>query len=56
MVKDKIFNASNVNMRVIIKCVRKVAVHLQKVFEVVCTSVYSGLNPFKLLNTTGITL
>jgi hypothetical protein len=28
------------------QCVRKVAVHLQKVFKVMSTSVYTGLNPF----------
>jgi hypothetical protein len=28
------------------QCVRKVAVHLKKVLEVMSTSVYTGLNPF----------
>jgi hypothetical protein len=30
-------------------CVRKVAVHLYKVLEVMSTSVYTGLNPFNLI-------
>jgi hypothetical protein len=30
-------------------CVRKVAVHLQKVLEVTSTSVYTGLNPFNFI-------
>jgi hypothetical protein len=34
---------------VIIQCVRKVAVHLQKVLEVMSTSVYTGLNPFNFI-------
>jgi hypothetical protein len=32
-----------------IQCVRKVAVHLQKVVEVMYTSVYTGLNPFNFI-------
>jgi hypothetical protein len=34
---------------ILIECVRKVAVHLQKVLEVMSTSVYTGLNPFNLI-------
>jgi hypothetical protein len=34
-----------------IQCVRKVAVHLQKVLEVMSTSVYTGLNWITKLNT-----
>jgi hypothetical protein len=30
-------------------CVRKVAVHLQKVVTVMSTSVYTGLNPFNFI-------
>jgi hypothetical protein len=33
----------------VIQCVRKVAVHLQKVLEVMSTSVYTGLNPFNFI-------
>jgi hypothetical protein len=33
----------------IVQCVRKVAVHLQKVLEVMSTSVYTGLNPFNFI-------
>jgi hypothetical protein len=33
----------------LIQCVRKVAVHLQKVLEVMSTSVYTGLNPFNFI-------
>jgi hypothetical protein len=33
----------------IIKCIRKVAVHLQKVLEVMSTSVYTALNPFNFI-------
>jgi hypothetical protein len=33
----------------IIQCVRKVAVQLQKVFEVMYTSVYTGLNTFHFI-------
>jgi ABC-type sugar transport system substrate-binding protein len=29
----------------VVQCVRKVAVHLQKVLEVMSKSVYTGLNP-----------
>jgi hypothetical protein len=36
-------------MTVIIQYVRKVTVHLQKVFEVMYTSVYTGLNPFNFI-------
>jgi hypothetical protein len=32
-----------------IQCVRKVAVHLQKVLEVMSTRVYTGLNPFNFI-------
>jgi hypothetical protein len=32
-----------------LQCVRKVAVHLQTVLEVMSTSVYTGLNPFNLI-------
>jgi hypothetical protein len=32
-----------------IQCVRKVAVHLYKVLEVMSTSVYTGLNPFNFI-------
>jgi hypothetical protein len=31
-------------------CVRKVAVHLQNVLEVMSTSVYTGLNPFNFIH------
>jgi hypothetical protein len=30
-------------------CVRQVAVHLQKVLEVMSTSFYTGLNPFNFI-------
>jgi hypothetical protein len=30
-------------------CVREVAVHLQKLLEVMSTSVYTGLNPFNFI-------
>jgi hypothetical protein len=33
----------------LIQCVRKVAVHLQKVLEVISTSVDTGLNPFNFI-------
>ena len=33
----------------IVQCVRKVAVHLQKVLEVMSTNVYTGLNPFNFI-------
>jgi hypothetical protein len=33
----------------IIQCVRKVAVHLQKVLEVMSNSVHTGLNPFNFI-------
>jgi hypothetical protein len=33
--------------QILIQCVRKIAVHLQKALEVMSTSVYTGLNPFK---------
>jgi hypothetical protein len=32
-----------------IQCVRKVAVHLQKLLKVMSTSVYTGLNPFNFI-------
>jgi hypothetical protein len=32
-----------------IQCVRKVAVHLWKVMEVMSTSVYTSLNPFNFI-------
>jgi hypothetical protein len=32
-----------------LQCFRKVAVHLQKVLEVMTTSVYTGLNPFNFI-------
>jgi hypothetical protein len=32
-----------------VQCFPKVAVHLQKVLEVMCTSVYTGLNPFNFI-------
>jgi hypothetical protein len=35
----------------LIQCVRKVAVHLQKVLQVMSTNVYTCLNPFKQLHT-----
>jgi hypothetical protein len=31
------------------QCVRKVAVHLEKVLEVLSTSFYTGLNPFNFI-------
>jgi hypothetical protein len=34
----------------LVHCVRKVAVHLQNVLEVVSTSVYTGLNPFNFVH------
>jgi len=34
---------------IIIQCVRKVAAHLQKVLEVMSTSIYTGLNPFNFI-------
>jgi hypothetical protein len=34
----------------IIQCVRKVAVHLQKVLEVMSTSICTGLNPFNFIH------
>jgi hypothetical protein len=33
----------------VVQCVRKVAVHLQQLFEVMSTSVYTGLNVFKFI-------
>jgi hypothetical protein len=37
------------NWYVDVECVRKVAVHLQNVLEVMSTSVYTGLNPFNFI-------
>jgi hypothetical protein len=34
---------------IIIQCVRKVAVHLQNVLEMMSTNVYTGLNPFNFI-------
>jgi hypothetical protein len=34
----------------VIQCIWKVAVHLQKVQEVMSTSVYTGLNPFNFIH------
>jgi hypothetical protein len=37
------------NITTEVQCVRKVAVHLQKLLEVMSTSVYTGLNPFNFI-------
>jgi hypothetical protein len=44
--KDLIISNNNVSHH-FVQCVQKVAVHLQKVLEVMSTSVYTGLNPLK---------
>jgi hypothetical protein len=43
---------ARLEIRAFIQCVRKVAVHLLKLLEVMSTNVYTGLNPFKFYSQT----
>jgi len=42
-------NVKNTALLWKIQCFRKVALHLQKVLEVMSTSIYTGLNPFRFI-------